>query len=469
MAGLMEKLIEPRDSNFPQFLNQPFRRDNRFSNAALKAMIIPLMIEQLLQLVVGLADTMMVSYAGEATVSGVSLVTMIYTIFIYLFTAVATGGAVVISQYIGSRAREQADEAASQMVFLSGTVSIVFMGIMLLAGKNILQLLYPKVESEVMDACRTYLWIVTFSFPANALYNAGAAIYRAMGRTKVTMKVSIFMNLLNVAGNAVGIFVLHAGAAGVAWPTTISWYVASVIMVTWCFHEKSEVTLRLKYLFRPRGGMLHRILRVAVPNAAENTLFQLAKVVLGSLIATFGTAQIAANGIGQTIWSLAALVSIAMGTVFMTVIGQCIGAGDEDAAAYYMVKLTRLSLVLCIAWNAIVLAVTPLILPLYDVSAETKGYVMSIVIIHNCFCAFAQPFSSSLSSGLRAAGDVKFTMYASIFCTVVFRTAMSFVLGLWLGLGVIGTSLAMGLDWCLKGVLDIVRFRNGKWRGRKII
>ena len=208
MGALLNRLIEPRAAGI--------KRDNRFSNAALKAMIIPLMIEQLLQLVVGIADTMMVSYAGEATVSGVSLDTMIYTIFIYMFTAVATGGAVIVSQYIGSRDREKADQAASQVFFLAGVVSLVFMALVLLAGNAILGLLYPSVEPAVMKACKTYLWIVTLSFPANAIYNAGAAMYRSMGKTRVTMKISIAMNLLNVVGNAVGIFALHAGAAGVA-------------------------------------------------------------------------------------------------------------------------------------------------------------------------------------------------------------------------------------------------------------
>ena len=459
--NFISRFIEPNDPNI--------RPSDRFPNRALKAMIIPLLIEQLLQLIVGIADTMMVSYAGEAVVSGVSLDTMIYTIFIYLFTAVAGGGSVVVSQYIGSRSREKSDQAASQVYFLAGVTSIVCTVLMLLFGRALLGLLYPNVEQGVKDACRVYLWIVTLSFPANALYNAGAAIYRAMGKTDVTMKVSIAMNLLNVAGNAIGIFVLHAGAAGVAWPTTISWYFAAIVMTFLCFRENNPATLRVSHLFRPEGEMLQRILGVAVPNAAENTLFQLAKVLLGTLIATFGTAQIAANGIGQTIWSLAAMVSIAMGSLCITVIGQCIGAGDEDAADYYLRKLTRLSLVLCIIWNIIVLALTPLILPLYKISDEAKHYVLIIVIIHNCFCSFAQPYSSTLSSGLRAAGDVKFTMYASIFCTVFFRTLMSFVLGLWLGLGVIGTSLAMGLDWVLKGILDVRRYRSGKWRGRIII
>lgn len=458
--AFLSRIIDPRPV-LPQ-------KRQLFSNQALKAMIIPLMIEQLLQLIVGIADTMMVSYAGEATVSGVSLDTMLYTIFIYLFTAVATGGAVIVSQYIGSGDRDRTDRSAAQIYRIAIITSVACAALVLLFGRAMLNLLYPSVEPEVMEACRTYLWIVALSFPANAVYNAGAALYRSMGKTRTTMVVSIAMNLLNVAGNAIGIFVLHAGAAGVAWPTTISWYFAAVVMTILCMSPKGEVTLRPALVARPNREMNRRILRIAIPNSVENTLFQLAKVALGALIATFGTSQIAANGIGQTLWSLAALC-MSMNAVFITVIGQCMGANDVEAAEWYMDKLTRLSLLFAIVWNAIVLALVPLILPLYNVTAETKRLIWIIVIIHNAFAAFVQPFSGPLSAGLRAAGDVKFTMWSSLFSTVVCRTILSFVFGLWLHMGVIGIALAMGLDWCIKGALDIIRWRSGKWKQFKVI
>ena len=281
-----------------------------FSNRALRAMIVPLLIEQLLQMVVGIADTLMVSYAGEATVSGVSLDTMLYTIFIYLFTAIATGGSVVVSQYLGSGDKARADLAAAQIFRLAGLVSLACMAVMLLFGQSLLSLLYPSVDAQVMAACRTYLWIVTLSFPANAIYNAGAALYRSMGRTRTTMYVSVAMNLLNVAGNAVGIFLLRAGAAGVAWPTTLSWIFAAAVMTALCTNPKAPVTLRPAQTLRADREMTRRITRIAVPSAVENTLFQMAKVALGALIATFGTSQIAANGIGQTLWSLAACLCV---------------------------------------------------------------------------------------------------------------------------------------------------------------
>lgn len=459
--NILTRLIEPK-TPLPE-------QRQLFSNRALRAMLIPLLIEQLLQMVVGIADTMMVSYAGEATVSGVSLDTMIYTIFIYLFTAVATGGAVVVSQYIGHGDKQQADLAASQVFHIAGVLSLICVALTLIFGNGVLKLLYAGVTEDVMAACRTYLWIVALSFPANALYNAGAALYRSMGRTRVTMVVSIVMNLLNVVGNAIGVFVLHAGAAGVAWPTTISWYVAAVVMAGLCFSDKIAVRVRLGQMLRLRRDMAKRVLHIAVPNATEQVLFQLAKVVLGSLIATFGTSQIAANGIGQTLWSLAACMCVSMGPVFITVIGQCMGAGDPEAAAWYMRKLIRLSLVLAIAWNLLVTALVPLILPLYDITEETRHFIWATVLIHNTFAALAQPFASPLSSGMRAAGDVRFTMWSSILCTVVFRTALSFILGLWLGMGIIGIAWAMVLDWTLKAVLDVIRFQGGQWKTKKVI
>ncbi|MBR4392840.1 MAG: MATE family efflux transporter [Oscillospiraceae bacterium] len=458
---MLKALIEPKPS-------LPHERQ-LFTNAMLKAMIIPLLIEQLLQMVVGIADTLMVSYAGEATVSGVSLDTMLYTIFIYLFTAIATGGAVIVSQYLGSGSKVGADSAAGQIYRLALIVSLVCMTGMLLFGRFVLSLLYSSVEPDVMAACRTYLWIVTLSFPANAVYNAGAALYRSMGRTRTTMYVSVAMNLLNVVGNAIGIFVFRAGAAGVAWPTTLSWYFAAVVMTVLCMDPKSQVTMKPALVMKRDREMARRITGIAVPNAVENTLFQLAKVLLGALIATFGTSQIAANGIGQTLWSLAACMSVSMNPVFITVIGQCMGARDTEAADWYMRKLLRLSLCLAVLWNALVLALTPVILPLYSITAETRRLVWIIVLIHNCFSAFVQPFAMPLSAGMRAAGDVRFAMWSSIFATVICRTLLSFVFGLWMGMGVIGIALAMGADWCIKGGLDIWRWKSGKWKQFNVI
>ncbi|MBQ9153733.1 MAG: MATE family efflux transporter [Solobacterium sp.] len=457
----MAKITEPRI--------QISENRKRFSDSYLRQMIVPLFIEQLLLMVVGLADTMMVSHAGEATVSGVSLDTMIYTIFILVFSALGSGGAVIVSQYIGRGDKERAETSASQIFHLAFVISAGLMLVLLVSGKALLSLLYGSVDPEVMQACETYLWIVTLSFPANAVYNAGTALHRAMGKTSVTMRVSMAMNLVNVIGNAIGIFVLHAGAAGVAWPTTISWYFAACVMTAMCFRKENEVTVRLPKMMRLIPETAGRILKVAVPNAVESGLFQAAKVLLGSLIATFGTSQIAANGIGQTIWSLSATVVSAMSPAFISVIGRCIGAGDHEAADYYLRKLLRITTLLTFAWNALILLCLPLILPLYDITAETRHLIIVIVIIHNLFCGTIGAFFGPMSAGLRAAGDVRFTMLASIFCTVFFRTAMSFVLCLGFRMGVTGIACAMVMDWCLKSLLCMHRYKSGKWLRHQLI
>lgn len=441
----------------------------RFSNAYIKKLILPLFGEQLLILLVGMSDMLLSSYAGEAVVSGVSLVVMFNTIFIYLFTALASGGAVVVSQYIGNKDRKNGDLAASQIYTVSLVFSFVIMVLVLIFNRQILILFFGKVDKDVMAASMTYLRILTYCYPAIALYNAGAALYRSMGKTGITMKISFFMNFINAVGGAIGIFVLHAGVAGVAWPAFMSWTFAAIVMTFLCFGKSNPVSISWMGIFSWDKSMIKRLLKIAVPNGIENGLFQLAKVVLSSITALFGTTQIAANGVAQSIWSMAALVGAAMGPAFITIIGQCIGAGHADAADYYMKKLFRITFVISIFWNALILAFAPLILQLYSLNEEVKRLILVLVIIHNIFNAFIFPIAGPFSNGLRAAGDVKFTMYVSIFTTVVCRVLLSILFGIWMNLGVIGIALAMVCDWCIKAVILSIRYHSGRWKEFRVI
>ena len=440
-----------------------------FSDRDLKALILPLFVEQALAMLVGVADTLMVSYAGEAAVSGVSLVNMVNTLFIYLFTALASGGAVVVSQYLGRGDKREGDGASCQLYAVTFLFSLGVAALMLLFHRQLLGLLFRQTEPVVMEAGVTYLRILALSYPALALYNAGAALYRSMGRTKTTMKVSLCMNVINTGGNAIGIFVLRAGVAGVAWPSTISWYFAAVVMTALCFQKQNQARIAWRGLFSWDGAMVRRILGIAVPNGIENGLFQLAKVALSTITALFGTSQIAANGVAQSIWSLAALVGAALGPAFITVVGRCMGAGDPEAADYYMKKLLRLTFLISVGWNALVLLLTPALLLCYDLEPGTKQLVLWLVVIHNIANAVAYPVSGPFSNGLRAAGDVKFTMYASLFATLVCRVSLSVVFGIWLDLGVIGVALAMVCDWCIKAALLLGRYRAGKWKALRVL
>lgn len=449
-----------------------------FKNHDLKVLIIPLFLEQLLEVLVGVSDTFMVSYAGEAAVSGVSLVNMFNTVFIYLFSALAAGGAVVVSQYIGSRDEENGSLSAGQLVMIASVFSVAVMIFSLALNRQLLRLLFGEVDRDVMAACVTYLQISACSYPAIAVYNAGAAVYRSLGKTSVTMNISLAANGINIVGNAVGVFVLHAGVAGVAYPSLIARVFSAVTILLLCFRrhagqqasEKSAaVRLRWKNIFRWDGGMVRRILGIAVPNGIENGLFQLTKVALSSITALFGTVQIAANGVAQSFWSVAALMGTALGLAFVTVIGQCMGAEDTDAAEYYMKKLLRITFLASILWNALVLLAAPLVLKGYALSAEAARLVVVLVIIHNIFNALFYPLSGALANGLRAAGDVKYTMYVSIFSTIGCRVVFSILFGIWLDLGVIGIAFAMCLDWMIRAAFFWIRFRREKWKEFRVI
>ena len=381
-------------------------------------------LEQLLVMLVGMADTVVVSYVGEA---------------------------------------------ASQLLSFSTLFAAAVALLVLIGNEKILGLMFGRVESDVMAACITYLRISVYSYPALAIYNAGAAIYRSIGKTSVTMYLSVVSNIINVIGNIIGVFVLKAGVAGVAYPSLIARTFSAVAITMLCFGTQNEVVYRSRWIFAWNGGLMKSILKIAVPNGFENGVFQLVKVALSSIVALFGTYQIAANGVAQSIWSLAALAGVSMGPVFITVIGQCMGNRDIAAAEYYFHKLTKITVLISTVWNLLIFALLPVFLRFYSLSPETKRLVVWLVLIHNVFNAFAYPFSGALSNGLRAAGDVKFTMYVSVACTIAGRLFLSWLLGVVFHLGVIGIAFAMVCDWVIRGVVFFWRQRSGKWKTFQVI
>lgn len=440
-----------------------------FTNRRLSNLILPLFMEQLLTILVGITDTFVISFAGEAAVSGVSLVNAFNTIFIYLFTALASGGAVVISQYIGKGESTTADESAGQLLMSSTLFSIVMSAAILLGNEPLMKVMFGRVEPAVLEACVIYLRISAYSYPAIAVYNAGAAVYRSFGKTGATMYISVIANIINVVGNVIGVFVLHAGVAGVAYPSLIARVFSAAAVTILCFSEKNPIRYHLNDLYRWNRKLLYQILRIAVPNGLESGVFQLVKVGLSSMVALFGTYQIAANGIAQSIWSLAALVGVTMGPVFITVIGQCMGAGNVSAAEYYFKKLMGITLVFSGLWNALIFIATPILMKFYSVADETRQLVILLVLIHNIFNAVAFPFADSLGKGLRATGDIKFATLVSLGTTIGGRLAFSFLFGIGLNMGVIGIACAMCLDWVLRGIIFWRRFQQDKWKQCRVI
>ncbi len=440
-----------------------------FTNQDLKKMIIPIFLEQLLLALVGIVDVFIIGFVGEAAVSGVSLVNSFNAIFLNLFLALASGGAVVISQYIGKKNVEYANRSATQLLLSSILLSVFVAILILIFNESILRAMFGRVEPAVMDACVVYLRISAYSYPALAIYNAGAAVYRSLGKTSTTMYISIVSNLINVLGNVIGVFVLNAGVMGVAVPTLISRVFSAVVVTILCFGKNNPVHYLGNWLLRVDSVLQKQVLGIAVPNGIESGVFQLTKVALSSVVALFGTYQIAANGVAQSIWSTSALVCVAMGPVYITVIGRCMGASDTEQAEYYFKKLTKIAVTFAVAWNACLFIATPVMMHFFTISEEAKRLTILLVLMHNLFNGFIFPFADPLGKGLRACGDVKFTTAVSLFTTIGVRLIFSYIFALWLNMGVVGIAIAMCLDWTIRGIIFWIRFKQGKWKTLKVI
>ena len=435
-----------------------------FSNQALKKLLIPLVIEQILAMLVGMTDTLMVSSAGEAAVSGVALVDMVNFLMITILTAVATGGAVIVSQYLGSRQSENAEKSAGQLVMISAAISLAIMAICLLFCRQLLQLLFGTVEADVMQAAMTYFLITACSFPMLGIYNASAALFRSAGKTDITMYISLLMNTVNIIGDFIGVQLLDAGVAGVAVPTLISRGLAAVVITALAFRERTRIVLRWKNIVCWDAPLLGRILRIAVPNGIENGLFALGRVLVTSIVSQFGTVQIAANGVANSIDQIAIVVVNAVNLAIITVVGQCIGAGEPDQAQFYTRKLMKISYLSTGILGGAVCAALPFILRFYQLSDSTMWYAAVLIIMHNILAFLLHPTSFNLANSLRAAGDVRFTMYTGILSMMIFRLGSAVLFGIVLNLGIIGVWIAMGMDWLARSVAFSVRYAGGKWR-----
>lgn len=435
-----------------------------FDNKALRALIIPLIIEQLLAILVGMADSIMIASVGEAAVSGVSLVDNIMVLFINAFGALAAGGAVISGQYLGQKSDENACEASNQIVWFITIVAVGIMAIIYCGKWFILHVVFGAIDADVMAHANTYLLIVSASIPFMALYNAGAAIFRAMGNSKVSMQVSIIMNLINIGGNALLIYGFHRGTEGVAIPTLISRVVAAVIITVLLTDQKRQLHISRSFHYRPDGRMIRRILSIGVPNGLENSMFQLGKIMVLSLVSTFGTYAIAANAVSNAVALFQILPGIALNLAITSVIAMCVGAGDYEQAHYYTKKLVGLVYVLIWIMNAVIFLLLPFILKAYHLSDLTAETTKQILYFHSISCMIVWPVAFSLPATLRAAGDAKVTMIISIASMWIFRIVFSYILGRYMGLGVFGVWVAMVIDWCFRAVFMMVRYHGGKWK-----
>jgi len=434
-----------------------------FSNRDLFKLFLPLIIEQFLEYLVGLVDSIMVASVGEAAVSGVSLVDFVMALLISIFAALATGGAVVAGQYMGKKQMKESKETANQLVWFIGIISLIIMIIIYLVKPLILNGLFGQITDEVHRDANTYLMITGLSIPFLALYNAGAAIFRTMGNSKLPMKVMLGMNIAHAIGNAIFIYGFHFGIEGVAIPTLISRIAAAVIIITLALNKKQSIYIKKSLKHKFNWPIIKRILGIGVPYGIENGLFFFGRIIVLSLVASFGTASIAANAVSGTIVMFQVLPGIAIGLGLTVVISRCVGAGDYEQAKYFTKKIMGIVYIAQVISCVVVIAVLPLILGVYGLSETATALTTQNVLYHAGFMIVLWPLAYVLPVTFRASGDAKFPMMVGILTMFFCRIALAYILGIYFNMGMFGTWVAMFIDWIVKASIYTYRYISGRW------
>ena len=441
-----------------------------FTRQQLTALLLPLIAEQALSVTIGLADTLMVSSVGEAAVSGVSRVDTFNTLMIQIMTALATGGAVVASQYIGHREEKSARAAAAQIMFIMSSFSILVAAVVVVGRHAILRGIFGSIDADVMKYAETYFLLSALSYPFIGLYNAGAALFRAQGNSKISMMSSLVMNVVNIGGNAILIFGFKMGVMGAALASLVSRAVACCAVLF--LLQKPGCMLRVTGLsaLKPDGKLIQRILRVGIPAGIENGMFQIGKLSVASLTSTLGTAAIAANAVANTTSTFLNIPASAVGMAVLTVVGQCLGAGEKEQAVWYARRL--LLVAYCGAWvmnlSAFFFA-DRWALSWFSLSPEASAMALEVMMWFNIVSLFFWPSSFTLPNILRAAGDASFTMTVSIVSMWVFRVGFCYLWVLKMGGGLLSIWMGMYLDWAFRSICFTVRFVRGKWLEQKVI
>ena len=440
-----------------------------FSKDDIKKLLWPLILEQVLVMMLGVCDTVMVSSVGQAAVSGVSLVDMLNQLAITIFAALSTGGAVITSQYLGHKNEEKACDSANQLLVVVVTISLAVMLFCLVLNRPMLRLFFGSIDEDVMSSAVTFFSLSALSYPFLASYNAGAALFRSMGNSKITLKISALMNVINVVLNMFFIFVLHLGVAGSALGSLIARAFSAVIIFILLKNPEREI--HFVAWKRPLVDLdtVKKILYIGVPNGIENGIFQLGRIVVVAIIAGFGTTQIAANAVANVFDGVGVIPGSAISLAMITIVGQCVGAGDYKQARRYIKKLMSIAYVIFFFLDGLMILTLDYTLRAYSLPSDTLHLAKILITIHAGSAIVLWPLSFVLPNALRASNDVRYTMVVSIFSMFTFRILLSLVLAIHFDMGAIGVFLAMVVDWVFRVTMFLIRYHGDKWQRVKLI
>jgi putative MATE family efflux protein len=443
---------------------------NPWNNRALFSLLWPLIIEQILAVTMGAMDTIMVSSVGEHAVSAVNIIDNINNLLIIAFTALCTGGAVVVSQYIGRKDYVNSQLASRQLFYCVTAISLVMTIGAVLFRCPIISLIYGNIEQDVMDSASIYFLITALSYPFLAMFNANAALFRSSGNSRVTMFIALLVNILNIGGNAIFIYVLKIGVTGAAISTLVSRIVATIVTTVMLTHAGGFISLtglfKKPQFVRP---MIKNILNVGIPSGLENSMFQVGRLLTQRIFTVFGTAAIAGNAVASVVNSFSFMPGMAYGLALITIVGQCVGAGDYAAAKKQTAKIMKLAYLTLFLISATIYIFVEPITSLFSLSGEAHRLAVEFLEVHCISMAIGWGFSFALPNALRAAGDARFVMIAATISMWTVRVSAAYLLTFTFNFGPLGVWLAMGADFMVRGTLYGIRWYRGKWQGQKVI
>lgn len=434
-----------------------------FNKDDLRRIYYPLLMETLLSVTVGIADTMMVSQAGEAAVSGVSCFNTIQVFLVSLFSAFGTGGSVIVGQLIGMGNEKRARFASKELIYLALAVSLFVAFIFFSFKESVMRLIYGSVEEDVFKAAIEYSIPIILSLPFMALSSSLTAIFRAQGKTKSTMIVSTIANVVNIIGNAVFLVIFKMGAFGVGLSTLISRIIMAIIFLVLVHDRKLKVYIDSLLKFEFNFKMASTIFSIALPSGLESSIFQLGKIVTISTIAACGTASIASFAFLDNMGTFANVTGSATGLALMVVGGQCCGAGEYDQAKWYTKYFLKKAYISIFVTSVVVMALLPFIINIYSYSEETKNLALLVTYENLVATILIWPMSFTFPQILKSAGDVTFTMIVAISSMWIFRVVSARILGLTFGFGLRGVMWGMYIDWIVRAIFFILRYKSGKW------
>ena len=440
-----------------------------YNNTDLRKLLLPIIVEQLLSSLMGTADTMMVSNIGSAAISAVSLVDSINILVIQALAALAAGGAILCAQYLGSHNQKEANQAARQVLFVMVFLSTALSAFCLIFRDPLLGLIFGKVEADVMSNSKIYFFLTLLSFPFIGLYDAGASIMRSQNNSRNPMLISVISNFLNIGGNAILIFVFGMGVKGAALSTLVSRIFCAVVVILQLRNDEAPIFITNYFSIRPDWTLIKKILFIGIPSGIENSMFQFGKLAIQSTVSTLGTVAIAAQAMTNILENLNGIAAIGIGIGLMTVVGQCLGAGRQDEAVYYVKKLSWLAEAVVITSCLLVFILTKPITILAGMEPASARLCLSMIT----FITIVKPISWVMSFipgyGMRAAGDVKFSMITSCCTMWLCRVSLCIYLCRVWGFGPIAVWIGMFSDWTLRAIIFGIRFHSGKWLNHHVI